>query len=138
MATANIGLERLVDLPLRLADNEPDLRGLDVHDADGEKLGTVSSLFVDESDRRVRFLEVSGGGILGLGDREILIPVEAISRFDDKGGVHLSRMSSRIQDAPAYDPTLIDDRTYWEHVYGWYGYPPFWAAGVAPMTPPWR
>lgn len=137
MATTDVRLERLVDSPLRLAESEPDLRNVTVHDADGEELGRVTSLFVDRSERRVRFLEVSGGGILGLGDREILVPVEAISSYDDKG-VHLARTSDRFSDAPHYDPTLVDDRSYWEGVYGWYGHEPYWLPGVAPMARPWR
>jgi sporulation protein YlmC with PRC-barrel domain len=140
MDTMNTGLERLVDTPLRLAEGAPDLRGVDVHDADGEKVGTVQSLFVDRAERRVRFLEVAGGGIMGIGDREILVPVEAVSNYDDKS-VRLARATGRFDEAPTYDPALVDDRAYWEGVYGWYGYSPTWAPGVGPVTPiarPWR
>lgn len=140
MDTTNTGLERLADTPLRLAEGAPDLRGVDVLDADGEKIGTVQSLFVDRDERRVRFLEVAGGGIMGIGDREILVPVEAVSNYDDDS-VRLSRTTGRFDEAPTYDPALVDDRGYWEGVYGWYGYSPTWAPGVGPVTPiarPWR
>jgi sporulation protein YlmC with PRC-barrel domain len=124
-------LERLVDSPLTLADNERDLRHYDVYDVDGQNVGSVHALYVDRRERRVRFLEVKGGGVLGIGDRSILVPIDAVERYDEQG-VYLGHPGSRLAQAPAYDPELVEDRGYWESLYGWYGYTPYWApTGVA-------
>jgi hypothetical protein len=90
---------------------------------------------VDAADRTFRFLLVRGGGILGIGDRELLIPVEAIRRVDD--AVRLGHSHLQVAQAPAYQPDLVDQRWYWEGMYGWYGYPPFWGGpiGMAPVQP---
>jgi sporulation protein YlmC with PRC-barrel domain len=126
-------LERLKDSSLQLADGEVDIRGASVYDSNGVKVGDVEALFVDEQAREVRFVLVSGGGILGIGDEERLVPVDAIDRTQD-GDVFLRESRQRVADAPKYDPSLVDDPGYWEGMYGWYGYAPYW--GAAGLTPP--
>jgi uncharacterized protein YrrD len=71
MATyqAKAALKRLSDSDLALADRHEDIRGRNVLDVAGEDLGEVNDLFIDESEKKVRFLEVSSGGFLGLGRR---------------------------------------------------------------------
>jgi len=135
MINNEVALERLVDSPLVLGQGEADLRDRDAFDAEGTKLGTVKALYVDTSERRLRFLEVTGGGILGIADRTILVPIEAVERYDDNG-VYLARTDRPMRDAPAYDPQLVEQRSYWEGLYGWYGYPPYWSPTGIGTYPP--
>lgn len=130
--TENFGLERLRDSSLSLAKGERDLRNLTVVDPDGEEIGTVQALYVDTVERKVRFLDVRGGGLLGVGDAAWLIPVEAIHHVrDDRVRVGQSR--KHIEQGPAYDPRLVTDEGYWAGLSGWYGYPPYWLGW--PVTP---
>ena len=126
MATNDIGtrLVRLSDTNLTLADHAEDIRGLKVLDMSGEELGTVNDLFIDEQERKVRFLEVSSGGFLGLGTTKFLLPVEAITRIG-ADEVHINQSRERVAGAPQYDPTLVEER-YVSDVYSHYGYPPYW------------
>lgn len=124
-------LERLKDSPLHLADDENDIRGAKVYDLNGVKIGRVDALYIDEPARRVHFLLVVGGGILGIGDEKRLIPVEAIDHIE-AGIVYLREGHERVAGSPKYDPTLVEKPSYWESVYGWYGYAPYWGAGLAP------
>lgn len=126
-------LERLQDSSLDLADGEKDIRGAEVFDLDGTKVGEVDALFIDEPARKVRFLLVSGGGILGIGDEQRLIPVEAIDRVQ-ADSIFLRQGRHRVAGSPKYDPTLVEEPWYWEGMYGWYGYAPYW--GAAGLTPP--
>jgi sporulation protein YlmC with PRC-barrel domain len=128
------GLSRLDQSDLTLAEGELDIRGRDVTDVDGEELGSVTGLFIDEQERRVRFLEVKGGGILGLGDEVTLVPVEAV-RAIHEDRIQLDHPSSRIAGAPRYDPRLTEQPN-WAEVYGYYGYPPYWPPGPMPGVPP--
>lgn len=117
-------LVRLSDTNLTLAEQAEDIRGLKVLDLAGEEVGTVNDLFIDEQERKVRFLEVSSGGFLGLGATKFLLPVDAISRITPDV-VHINQSRERVAGAPRYDPTLVEER-YASDVYSHYGYPPYW------------
>lgn len=108
---------------------DDDVRGREVVDRNGDEVGTVDDLVIDPEEKKVRFLQVGSGGFLGLGERKQLIPVDAIVRIDEK--VHIAQDRGHVAGAPAYDPDLVPAREYYEELYGYYGYPPFWAAGYA-------
>jgi sporulation protein YlmC with PRC-barrel domain len=133
-------LVRLSDAGLTVADPRQDLRGLEVRDRDGEDVGKVDDLLVDTEERRVRFLRVTHGGILGFGATPSFVPVEAIDQVRDDV-VRLDRDRDTVRGAPAYDPDLIEG-DYYGQVYGYYGYVPPWLPGgvwglgmPAPITP---
>jgi sporulation protein YlmC with PRC-barrel domain len=121
-------LVRLDDVDLTLADPGDDLRGRTVIDRNGDEVGTVDSLLIDEDERRVRFLEVGSGGFLGLGEKKRLVPVDAITRVDDDR-VHIATDRDRVAGAPMYDPEVVPQRHYLEDVYGYYDTPPYWGPG---------
>ena len=120
-------LLRLSDSTLTLEKPADDLRTHRVFDSDGEEIGKVEDLFIDEAENKVRFMLVTSGGFLGLGAEQILIPVDAISGIDEKG-VHIAHGREHISGAPQYDPELVDQE-YYQSLYGYYGYGPFWSAG---------
>ena len=76
-------LVKLSEIDETIAGRDDDIRGRTVKDVDGEDLGTVKDLLVDEAEKRVRFLEVASGGFLGIGQDTSLIPVDAISAITD-------------------------------------------------------
>lgn len=124
-------LQRLDQTSLELADGETDLRGSHVVDIGGTDIGTVDGLLVDSGDKKVRFLDVRGGGILGIGDSQRLVPVEAVSEIED-GTVNLRHRSNEVAAAPKYDPDLVDDPDYWNGAYSAYGYRPYWGVAAYP------
>jgi sporulation protein YlmC with PRC-barrel domain len=133
-------LIRLSDTELTIANPAEDIRGRTVVDRDGEDLGEVADLLLDDPEKRVRLLEVASGGFLGLGKTQFLLPVEAITRISDDT-VYVNQARQYIAAAPHYDPDLIhreagvkgyeaDERGYYDDVYHYYGYPPYWAPGA--------
>ncbi len=120
-------LVRTGDSHLKVADPTEDIRGRKVMDRDGEEMGEVKDLLVDEQERKVRFFEMQSGGVLGVGGQRTVIPVDAIVNID-ADAVYIDQTRERIVSAPAYNPELVDD-AYWTDVYGFYGYPPYWTAG---------
>jgi sporulation protein YlmC with PRC-barrel domain len=120
-------LVRLTDSNLTLSDRSEDIRGRNVLDLSGEELGEVDDLLIDEQDHKVRFIQISSGGFLGLGASKFLLPVEAIRRITEDT-VYVNQSRERVAGAPRYDPDLIDER-YVTDVYGHYGYPPYWGPG---------
>jgi len=117
-------LIRLRDSNLTLTDAAEDIRGRTVLDTANEEVGEVDDLLVDEQERKVRMLQASSGGFLGLGATTFLIPVDAIVRITEDA-VYISQARESIAGAPAYDPMLVDER-YLSWIYHHYGYPPYW------------
>ncbi|MBM0202440.1 PRC-barrel domain-containing protein [Micromonospora sp. NPDC051227] len=128
-------LVKLGDSGQTIADADQDVRGRRVLDADGDDLGKVDDLLIDREEHRVRFLRVEHGGILGIGATATFLPVEAISDVtDDTVRVDLTR--EKIEQAPTYDPEVVEEAGYYEDVYWYYGYAPFFSPrGVAPPYP---
>ncbi|WP_433169173.1 PRC-barrel domain-containing protein [Kribbella sp. CA-247076] len=124
------GLVRLKDTDLTVAGSDADVRGRVAVDSNGDELGEVDDLFIDSDEQKVRFLQLGSGGFLGIGEKKVLIPVDAVARVDDDKIV-VDQERGRIAAAPAYDPELeeLPERDFYEGIYGYYGYPPHWAPG---------
>lgn len=125
--TAKTRLVRLSDSNLTISDPAMDVRERKVLDSAGEEIGHVDDLLLDESEQKVRFLQVAAGGLLGMGESKFLIPVDAVTGLRD-AAVLINQTRERVTGAPAYDPELTEE-SYYDNVYGYYGYAPFWGAG---------
>jgi len=132
-------LVRLSDTELTVANPAEDIRDRTVVDRNGEDICEVEDLMIDAHEKRVRLLEVASGGFLGLGQTKFLLPVEAITRISDDT-VYVNQSRQYIAGAPHYDPDLIQqeagekgysgERGYYDDVYQYYGYPPYWPPGA--------
>ncbi|HEV2295072.1 MAG TPA: PRC-barrel domain-containing protein [Tepidisphaeraceae bacterium] len=118
---------KLSDTAMELSTPAEDIRGRKVVDANGEELGEVDDLMIDDVEKKVRFIRVATGGFLGLGATKFLIPVDAIARVSGDT-VHVNRNREHVAAGPVYDPDLVKP-DYYERVYGHYGVAPFWAGG---------
>lgn len=130
--TNNRRIVSMNEANLDTADPAEDIRGRTVVDVNGDDIGEIEDLMLDQDESKVRFLQVGAGGFLGIGEKKFLIPVDAISGIDDDR-VHVDRTREHVTGAPDYDPTLVRDETddLWETTYAHYGYAPFWAPGYA-------
>jgi len=122
--SASPGLVKLSDSELVLEERTRDVRGLDVYDEDGDRIGTVEHLYADTQERKVRFLEVSAGGFLGLGDKRFLVPVEAVGEVREDGVV-VDQSRQKVAESPPFDADVVPQPPYQREVYEYYGYPPF-------------
>jgi sporulation protein YlmC with PRC-barrel domain len=111
-----------------VADPAQDIRGRKVHDKDGTDIGRVTDLLIDTEQRKVRFLKVEHGGFLGLGAKASFIPVDAVSEVTPEA-VTIHHSGEHVAAAPGYDPDLQDEKGYYEHLSGYYGYQPYWGMG---------
>jgi sporulation protein YlmC with PRC-barrel domain len=128
MAQNEAPLVKLSDSGFILEDPDQDLRGLDVYDRDGEKVGTVKDFYVDPEERKVRFLEVGVGGFLGIGKKHFLIPLEAV-RDTSEDRVSIDQSRERVMRAPDLRVDAAPTVDYLRGIYSYYGYP-------APLGPP--
>jgi sporulation protein YlmC with PRC-barrel domain len=130
-------LTRLRDTDQVFSDPADDIRGRRVKDLGGEDLGKIDELLVDTDEHRVRLLRVEHGGILGIGASASFIPAEAV-RDVTEDIVVIDQSRQRVAAAPPYDPDLVDQDAYYQDLYGYYGYTPFWSLpyGMAPVSVP--
>ena len=113
---AGIGLIRLGDSDFVPANPEDDVRGKDVYDAEGQRIGSVGDLYIERKEREVRFLEVGAGGFLRMGEKHFLVPVEAVVEVaDDRVTIEPDR-TERVAGPSPFDtkvapPTAVDRRS---------------------------
>jgi len=116
-------LHRMSDSKLTIKNPDEDVRGRKVMDKAGAEIGVVNDLLIDGRERKVRFLRVGSGGMLGLGTTQALIPVEAITAVTTDA-VHIDHTREHVVGGPGYDAALTTARNYWGELYGYYGYAP--------------
>lgn len=81
--------------------------GQDVTNAAGEKLGDVSDLVFDKTGR-ISTVVIGVGGIMGLGEKYVAVPFDAITVGSDAKGlriVSVALTSDSLQRAPAFVPS---------------------------------
>ncbi|HEY4542195.1 MAG TPA: PRC-barrel domain-containing protein [Noviherbaspirillum sp.] len=84
------------------------LIGKDVKNAQGENLGTVQDLVLDVEHAHVRYIVLSYGGFLGLGERLAAFPV---SRFKpgQEDGLILQVSRAELEKAPGFKESAWPD-----------------------------
>jgi sporulation protein YlmC with PRC-barrel domain len=103
-----------------------DVRGWRVCDTSGQDLGHLEDVLIDEPAKKVRFLKVAHGGVMGFGATHSFIPIEAVSTVAD-GVVTVSATMQQVAGAPRFDPEVVDNQKHFENLYTHYGYAPPWA-----------
>lgn len=81
-------LHMLGDTDLTVADPRADVRGRNVVDAEGEDIGKVDDLLVDDSEAKVRMLRVEHGGFLGIGAAHFFGACRRRHLGDGRRGAH--------------------------------------------------
>ncbi|MEO6876317.1 MAG: PRC-barrel domain-containing protein [Opitutaceae bacterium] len=129
-------LQTLKEADETILPRDQDIRGRDVIAKDGEKIGKVDALFVDEAESKIRYLRIESGGFLGIGEKKFLLPIDAISSID-QDHVHVDQTGEKIAGAPVYDPSIVSsaNHAYYGGLFGYYGYSPYWMSGY--MYPYW-
>jgi len=115
-----------------------DLKGFNVETPSGEKLGDIKEVAID-MDGRISYLVLSVGGFLGMGDKLIAVPWEAVqaTREGDKGDkkkITLATTKERLKEAPSFKSEKearaeMCDPAFMTTVYRYYSIPPYWTQG---------
>jgi sporulation protein YlmC with PRC-barrel domain len=125
-----LGLAKLRQSDFVLASPEQDIRGKDVYDVNGEQIGSVDDLYIDGQERRVRFLEVSAGGFLRVGEKHFLVPVEAVKEVGEARIILVSG-NEKVVDSPPFDTKVVPPATDNQRdAYDYYGYTDPYQAGT--------
>ena len=66
----------------------------------------MKDLYADTEERKVRFLDVGAGGLMGLGVKHFLVPVEAVSEVREDRVV-VDQKRRRVADSPPFDTDVV-------------------------------
>ncbi|HLL39476.1 MAG TPA: PRC and DUF2382 domain-containing protein [Rubrobacteraceae bacterium] len=91
--------------------------GYTVYDRDGDKIGKVDDLFLDENDR----LEYIGVKMGFLGLKSTLIPIDSVHEDQERQGLVVNQEKNVVKDAPTFDDDEEITPEFEERVRGHYG-----------------
>lgn len=88
-----------------------DLTGMDIYGSDGKKIGDVDKVLADSSNS-VKAVTADVGGFLGIGAREVVIPIDKLSKGSEKDRLQVSMTKDEIQNLAKWeDPDRGASRT---------------------------
>jgi sporulation protein YlmC with PRC-barrel domain len=115
-------LVNLNDTDLHLEEPWQDLRGLDVYDTNDDQIGSVEDVYVDREQRQARLLDVSVGGVLGVGKKHFLVPVEDVKRDVNEERITVEHPKDKVMESPEFDPDNGPKLDLQRAVYAYYGH----------------
>jgi hypothetical protein len=95
----------------------------------GENLGKIEEIIIDMELGRVAYAILSFGGFLGLGNKWVPVPWDALALQPDEKGLILNIDKEKLQKAPNFEPATLPDlanRQWGAVIHTYYGYPPYW------------
>lgn len=106
----NRRLQELSDSDFEIADGQPDIRGWDVKDAGGNRIGEVDDLIFDTQSRKVRYMKIDlEDNVLDLEPRDVLVPIGLAQLDDADDDVILSNVTAdQLRALPEYDDDNLD------------------------------
>jgi sporulation protein YlmC with PRC-barrel domain len=93
-----------------IVDGEPDIRGWDVKNTRGQKIGEVEDLIVDAQMKKVRYLVLDmDDNELDLDDRKVLIPIGLAELHSKDDDVIIPVENDQLRSLPNYDADKLDE-----------------------------
>ena len=105
------------------------LDGNKVMSADGEDVGKIKDIMLDVYTGRIAYAVMSSGGFLGIGDKLLAIPWNALTLDTDRKCFQLGVAAEAVKNAPGFDkdhwPSMAD--VAWaSELHSYYGSAPYW------------
>lgn len=117
-------LVKLGGSDFELEEPRQDIRGFDVCDLEGDKIGMVEDFYIDREACVTRFLDVKAGGFLGIGKKHFLVPVEEVTRnVSEEDRVTVNHDRDKVLNSPDFDPSVVPELSFQHAVYAHYGLP---------------
>ncbi|MFT3814377.1 MAG: PRC-barrel domain-containing protein [Acidovorax sp.] len=101
------------------------VRGTNVYNPAGDKLGSIEELMIDKISGRVRYAVMEFGGFLGMGTDIYPLPWDTLKYDTGMGGYVVTLTKEQLENAPRYERAAIPEYTdeYGRRVYDHYGVP---------------
>ncbi|HSR12207.1 MAG TPA: PRC-barrel domain-containing protein [Thermodesulfobacteriota bacterium] len=113
------------------------LIGARVENRQGDYLGEISDLALNLETNRVDFAVLSHGGLLGIKNQYVAIPLHAFSVKMDHGKLDrlvLDMSKEKLAQAPSFFQDQWPNRVETEKSYRYFGQTPYWQHGQSDST----
>ncbi len=91
-----------------------DIIGANVENLGGEALGKIVDLGIDPKTGRVAFVVIAHGGSIGIGEKDVALPLKALSTKKDKEGkiriFVLNMTEEQLSKAPKFDKQSLTNK----------------------------
>lgn len=121
--TIQQGTERTAQIELRLHKTD-DLIGSDLHNRNGDKIGSIEDFIVERGSGKLVFAIVEIGGVLGMGGHEFALPYERLTWSDSDNRFTTDMTKEQAEAQGEFLPDNWNDlhNTSWmQRVTGWGG-----------------
>jgi sporulation protein YlmC with PRC-barrel domain len=95
----------------------------------GEDLGKIEEVMIDMEKGLLAYAVLSFGGFLGLGDKWVPVPWEAVVLQPTEKILILKIEKEKLEKAPNFERATLPDlanRQWGAVIHTYYGYPPYW------------
>lgn len=105
------------------------IKGSDVFNTVGDKLGTIDAVMLDRATGKALYAVLSFGGFLGLGEKHYPLPWSLLTFNEEKDGYTVNLDRQQLEGGPNYDRSAEFN---WSADYGrkidaYYGARSYWA-----------
>ncbi|MEX3958682.1 PRC-barrel domain-containing protein [Trinickia sp. EG282A] len=105
------------------------LEGDKVMCSDGNEVGKIKEIMLDVYTGRIAYAVMSVGGFLGIGDKLLAIPWNALTLDTDRKCFQLGVTSDTVKNAPGFDKNhwpAMADVAWANELHDYYGSAPYW------------
>jgi len=102
------------------------VEGTAVYDPTGNRIGTIKRLIIEKVSGRVLYVDITFGGLLGLGTQHHTIPWEKLKYEPSLGGYRTDITEEQVRGAPTFygDGEMWPDRKHEEDMRDYWRLPP--------------
>lgn len=109
------------------------ISGNSVINPQGDDLGKIEDIMLDQNEGKVAYAVLSFGGFLGMGDKLFAIPWDALAVDQEEERFILDVDREVLENAPGFDkdnwPDFADPQ-WGRQIHDYYGTTPYWEQGT--------
>jgi hypothetical protein len=83
------------------------VKGTDVYGTDDKKIGSVDTVLMNPQSKSIDRLVVKTGGVLGVGGRDVALPVDQFNWDSSKEGFRLSKTADELKNMPEWKAASV-------------------------------
>src|SRR5690348_12742326 len=88
-----------------------EIEGAAVYGSDGKKIGRIATVLMNPESKTIDRLVVGAGGLLGVGAREVVMPVDQFQWDAAKGGFKIAKTEDDMKKMPEWKAALGNGAT---------------------------